>query len=119
MGLSRNPTPDLAKLAADGVRFSNAFACMPVCSPSQLTYLTGKLPSSHDVQNHLSMVGLAGPKRQRFLEGHLTYSKILARNGYTVGASGKSHMGDDENPHGATQGRKFSIFRSAKDPVFF
>src|SRR5262245_4222225 len=46
-------TPNLAKLAAGGARFSNAFASTPVCSPSRMTYMTGKLPSAHGVQDFL------------------------------------------------------------------
>jgi len=42
---------------------------------------------------------LTGPQRKRFLQGQTTYSEILAKNGYTLGISGKWHMGDDENPH--------------------
>ena len=92
-------TPNLARLASEGARFANAFACTPVCSPSRLTYLTGKLPSSHRVCDALMAVDLVGPKRQRFLQGQTTYSELLEKHGYTLGISGKWHMGDDENPH--------------------
>ena len=35
------PTPNLDRLAAEGVRFANAFVHTPVCSPSRGTYMTG------------------------------------------------------------------------------
>src|SRR2546428_8971272 len=60
-------TPNLARMAAHGTRFTNAFACTPVCSPSRMTYLTGKLPSGHGVQDALPMNDLTGPHRKRFL----------------------------------------------------
>lgn len=92
-------TPSLAALARDGARFERAYAATPVCSPSRLTYLTGRLPSSHGVHDALVIQDLVGPNRKRFLQGQVTYSELLAGNGYTVGLSGKWHMGDDENPH--------------------
>lgn len=90
-------TPNLGRLAAGGIRFDRAYASTPVCSPSRMTYMTGELPSSHGVQDALMMQDLTGPQRKRFLDGHLTYAEIFARNGYTLGLSGKWHMGDDEN----------------------
>jgi arylsulfatase A-like enzyme len=78
------------------VRFDRAFACTPVCSPSRMTYLTGKLPSKHGVQDYLVPEDSAGPQAKPWLDGHLTYTEILARNGYTLGLSGKWHMGEDE-----------------------
>jgi arylsulfatase A-like enzyme len=92
-------TPNLAALAQGGARFDRAYAATPVCSPSRVTYLTGKLPCNHGVHDALPVKDLVGPARKRFLEGQTTYSELLAKAGYTVGLSGKWHMGDDENPH--------------------
>jgi choline-sulfatase len=92
-------TPNLAQLAAGGVRFDRAYASTPVCSPSRMTYMTGKLPSSHGVCDALMRQDIQGPRRKRFLDGHLTYTELLARSGYAVGLSGKWHMGDDEHAH--------------------
>ncbi len=91
-------TPNLARLAAGGTRFDRAYASTPVCSPSRMTYLTGKLPSAHGVCDALMMQDIKGPQRKRFLDGQLAYTELLANNGYTVGLSGKWHMGDDEHP---------------------
>ena len=90
-------TPNIAGLAAGGVRFDQAFAATPVCSPSRMTYMTGKLPSAHGVCDALTMRDIAGPERKRFLDGHVTYTELLARAGYTLGLCGKWHMGDDEH----------------------
>ncbi|MBI1786624.1 MAG: sulfatase-like hydrolase/transferase [Acidobacteria bacterium] len=89
-------TPNLDRLAACGARFTNAYACTPVCSPSRMTYLTGKLPSQHGVQDYLIPRDAAGPQSMAFLDGHVTYPEILARHGYTLGMCGKWHMGRDE-----------------------
>ncbi|MCL4401890.1 MAG: sulfatase-like hydrolase/transferase [Acidobacteria bacterium] len=87
-------TPNLDRLAAEGTRFTRAFACTPVCSPSRMSYLTGLIPSQHGVQDYL----LREDAGHRFLEGHTTYSEILARHGYTLGMCGKWHMGGDAEP---------------------
>jgi arylsulfatase A-like enzyme len=92
-------TPNLDRLAADGALFSRAYAGTPVCSPSRMTYLTGKLPSGHGVYDAMLAVDCWGPKSRRMLDGHATFSEVLAKNGYTLGMCGKWHMGDDGNPH--------------------
>ncbi len=89
-------TPNIDSLAEGGTRFLNAFACTPVCSPSRMTYLTGKLPSTHGVQDWIIPEDSFGPTSRRWLQGHLTYTQVLARNGYRLGMCGKWHMGDDD-----------------------
>jgi arylsulfatase A-like enzyme len=98
-GCSEFHTPNLDRLAAGGARFSRAYASTPVCSPSRMTYLTGTLPAVHGVQDAMLGVDRWGPRRRRFLDAHLTFSEVLAKNGYTLGMCGKWHMGDDDNPH--------------------
>ena len=61
-----------------------------------------------------------GPTTRRFLDGHITYSEMLAKNGYTLGMCGKWHMGDDAHAatrilllaHGAGRGGTY------RDPEF-
>ncbi len=88
-------TPALDQLAADGARFTRAYACTPAGSPSRMTWLTGLVPSQHGVQDGLVDEDSWGPKTQRFLDGHLTYSELLAKAGFTLGMCGEWHMGDD------------------------
>ena len=76
-------TPNLDQLAAEGARFTRAYACSPIDSPSRMSYLTGLIPSQHGVQDDLLDEDSYGAKSRRFLDGHLTYSEILAKNGYT------------------------------------
>jgi choline-sulfatase len=97
-GCGQVRTPVLDRLAAEGARFTRAFACTPVCSPSRMTYLTGRLPSAHGVQDFLRPEDSLGAKKRRWLEGLPAYSQILAEHGYMLGLAGKWHMGDDETP---------------------
>ena len=89
-------TPNLHRLAEGGARFTRAFSCTPVCSPSRMTYMTGLIPSRHGVQDWLLPEDSFGSGSHRFLEGHMTYSEILAASGYTLGLCGKWHMGEDD-----------------------
>ncbi|MCC7234816.1 MAG: sulfatase-like hydrolase/transferase [Bryobacterales bacterium] len=95
-GCGQMKTPNMQKLADGGARFDRAFACTPVCSPSRATYITGVIPSVHGVQDWLRPEDSFGLKTRRWLNGHVTYSEVLANAGYTLGLSGKWHMGDDE-----------------------
>ncbi len=91
-------TPNLDRLANEGARFTRSYVCTPVCSPSRMTLMTGKLPSGHGVQGVILPEEWWGPRRKRFLDGHLSYTETLARNGYALGMCGKWHMGDDGTP---------------------
>ncbi len=95
-GCKEMHTPNLDQLASGGARFTRGFACTPVCSPSRMTWITGRIPSTHGVQDWLIPKDSFGPTTKHWLDGHPTYSEVLAQNGYTLGMCGKWHMGDDE-----------------------
>ena len=75
-------TPSIDDLCSQGVRFTNAFAQNPVCTPSRVSFLTGLYPSTH------GYYGLYGR------EPEPRYSTIFthfAAHGYRCGAIGKLH----------------------------
>lgn len=95
-------TPNLNRLAESGARFTNAFAATPVCSPSRATYMTGRLPSRHGIQDfincrpaHSEVNDCTGPQARHYLDGQPTLSGTLAAAGYKAGLAGKWHMGGD------------------------
>jgi arylsulfatase A-like enzyme len=98
-GCAEMHTPNIDSLAKGGAAFTRAVAATPVCSPSRMTYMTGRLPSTHRVQDWLRPVDSFGPKSRDWLAEQPTYSGALARSGYTLGFSGKWHMGHDERAH--------------------
>ncbi len=89
-------TPNLDRLASEGIRFDNFFCSSPVCSPARATLLTGRIPSQHGVLDWISLGGGSpqiNPPEIEYLEGQTGYTDILAANGYTCGLSGKWHLG--------------------------
>ena len=99
MGCAGNPeirTPNLDRLAREGIRFENFFCTSPVCSPSRASFLTGRIPSQHGVHDWIA--GGNEVDGIEYLEGQPGYTDILAANGYTCGISGKWHLGDSLNP---------------------
>ena len=99
-GNSEIRTPNIDRLAATGVRFSNFFCTSPVCSPARASLMTGRIPSQHGVHDWISG-GHLPPTAQAFLEGQTCYTDVLAANGYVCGLTGKWHLGDSLQPqHG-------------------
>ena len=66
LGCYGNPdirTPNIDKLAADGIRFTRALSSNPVCSPTRATFLTGLIPSQHGVHSFLDPKFMMGRRR--------------------------------------------------------
>lgn len=84
MGCAGNPeviTPNLDRLAADGMRFDRAFANAPVCTPSRGTMLTGRFPLDHGaIVNDIPLWDVP------------TIADVLAGAGYRTGYIGKWHL---------------------------
>lgn len=106
MGCAGNPdirTPNLDRLAGEGMRFARCFCVSPVCSPARASLLTGQIPSQHGVHDWIEKGSVAsdGVDPIRYLDGKPSYTQVLADHGYTCGLSGKWHLGDSIAPqHG-------------------
>lgn len=118
-GNSEIVTPNLDRLAREGMRLENFFCTSPVCSPARASLLTGRIPSQHGVHDWIRSGNLdreaLGDKKEDscfanekkaipYLEGMSTYTDILKENGYQCALAGKWHLGDSKNPqHGFTR----------------
>ncbi|KIL41961.1 sulfatase [Gordoniibacillus kamchatkensis] len=90
-------TPNLDRLAAEGMRFDHFFCTSPVCSPARASLLTGRIPSQHGVHDWIRG-GNVGERPIRYLDGQTAYTELLAAGGYVCGLSGKWHLGDSRSP---------------------
>ena len=90
-------TPNLDRLAAQGVRFTNAYSAAPVCTPTRVGFLTGRYPARLPV-------GLEEPIFERTALGdkikttgiplsHPTVSSLIKGAGYDTALIGKWHLG--------------------------
>ena len=100
-----NETPHLDRLAREGMRFTDAYAAAPVCSPMRVSFMTGQYPARVGITDYLR------PNDPKFLSpGHFTLPEALGKAGYASCLIGKWHlMGDyakrkgDPKLHGFTE----------------
>jgi len=101
-------TPNIDKLAENGVRFINAYAASPVCSPTRASIMTGRYPVNTGITDWI-------PGRQATINGapsdkfkalpfklqldtnEETIAELLRKNGYRTMISGKWHLGENED----------------------
>ena len=94
-------TPNLDRLAAQGVRFNNCYCANGVCSPSRASLLTGLMPSQHGIHFALPDNWEWYPEDFDAVAGLRTLPQTLKENGYKTGLVGKFHMGSPYTPqHG-------------------
>ena len=82
-----NETPNLDQLAKEGMRFTNAYAAAPVCSPYRAALLTGQYPARVGILDYLRPNSSNGLSTR-----HITLPEMLKRNGYATGMAGKWHL---------------------------
>lgn len=96
-------TPNIDAIAAEGARFTNAYASCPVCSPTRSSVLTGKVPIRTGVTDWIPgraqwpTAKLVTPRtaNQMKLE-EVTLAERLKQAGYATASIGKWHLGGEE-----------------------
>ena len=83
------PTPDIDRLAAEGMRFTDAHAGSAVCTPTRYGILTGRYAWRSRLQN-----GVLGGYSPPLIEpGRMTVASLLKGHGYHTACVGKWHLG--------------------------
>jgi uncharacterized sulfatase len=88
-GQARMKTPNLDRLAAEGLRFTQAYAGSTVCAPSRCSLMTG-LHTGHAL--------IRGNGDQSLRPEDVTMAEILKESGYRTGLVGKWGLGNENTP---------------------
>jgi arylsulfatase A len=81
-------TPNLDRMASEGVKFTSFYVAQPVCSASRAALLTGCYP------NRIGIHGALGPATKGGLAAkETTLAEVLKSKGYATAAVGKWHLG--------------------------
>ncbi len=88
---SKITTPNIDRLASQGIRFTDAHSPSAVCTPTRYGIMTGRYSWRSDLKSGV----LNGYSQSLIEKDRTTVASFLKRNGYTTGVVGKWHLGLD------------------------
>ncbi len=97
-------TPNIDRLAREGMLFTDAYASCPVCSPTRASILTGRYPASLGITNYIDWTGKGHPSKGRLVDvpyiselpGDIpNLATELGERGYATWHVGKWHLGPE------------------------
>ncbi|HEV2294008.1 MAG TPA: sulfatase [Tepidisphaeraceae bacterium] len=84
----KNPTPNLDRMAEQGIRFTDFYVAQPLCTASRAALLTGCYP------NRIGLLGALGPRAQIGInDRETTLAELFKSRGYATAIFGKWHLG--------------------------
>ena len=100
-------SPNIDRISAEGMRFSQGYAACQVCSPSRASILTGKHTPRHGITDYIGAPSgeawrkggrfskMLPPEYERALRAdEITFAEALRRSGYRTFFAGTWHLGD-------------------------
>jgi uncharacterized sulfatase len=122
LGAPSLETPNLQRMADEGLQMTSFYAAASVCSPSRAALLTGRYPvrtlitnpllSTHDAMNIvMNVLGRYSYNVRGIPEDEVLLSEVLSRRGYRTALVGKWHLGD--RPSHLPNDRGFDFFYGA------
>jgi arylsulfatase A len=110
-GNTFNEAPNLDKLANEGIRFTNAYAACPVCSPTRASIQSGQYPARVGIIDFITghwrpfeKVIVPTNRTQYLPEKIITIGESMKNAGYATGYFGKWHLGNKPEHHPLKQG---------------
>ena len=97
-------TPNIDRLASEGMKFTDAYAACPVCSPTRASIMTGKYPARLHVTDYIPgdtfpYEKLKQPEWQKYLPlEEVTIAEVLKDAGYVTASFGKWHLSVAKKP---------------------
>jgi arylsulfatase A len=109
-------TPNIDRLANEGIRFTDGYAASPVCSPSRAAIMTGRYPGWTGITNYLPghhplpFSKMIGPLCKQYLDpAEVTLAEALKSAGYRTAHIGKWHLGGSPEYWPEAQGFDLNI----------
>ena len=94
-GSDKNRTPNIDRMAKEGMRFKSFYVTSGVCSPSRSSLMTGCYPMRVGMQENSKGFYVLFPKDKKGLNPkEITIAEILKQQGYATACIGKWHLGD-------------------------
>lgn len=94
-GSTVNRTPNLDRMAAEGIKLTSFCVASSVCTPSRAAFMTGCYPARVSMEMSGTRRVVLQPVAQKGLApGEITVAEILKRQGYATTCIGKWHLGD-------------------------
>jgi arylsulfatase A len=97
-------TPNIDRLARQGMRFTDAYAACPVCSPTRASIMTGRYPARLHLTDFIAGGSFpyekyAQPEWQKYMPlEEITIAEVLKTSGYATACFGKWHLSIDKKP---------------------
>jgi arylsulfatase A len=111
-------TPNIDRLAAQGMRFTDGYSACAVCTPTRASIMTGKYPARLHMDGHIrpdlapypkGSGKLLNPEFKQWLEpSEVTIAEALKNGGYVSASIGKWHLGEQSGPQYRPQNQGFS-----------
>ncbi|MBI3210104.1 MAG: sulfatase [Candidatus Solibacter usitatus] len=103
-GADLHETPNLDRLAKEGVRFTDAHSASPVCSPTRAAIMTGKHPArlkitiwrEGSLRTGANARLVQAESKPNLAHEETTIAEVLQSRGYMTGIVGKWHLGDGD-----------------------